>query len=526
MIKAVSTNNEQQRLEALKMTKLLDTFPEELYDQFTQLASQICKTPIALLSLVDSDRQWFKSKVGVSDSETTRDISFCGHAIQNLELFEVQDSKKDERFHDNPLVTGDLDIRFYAGAPIIIGDGLAIGTLCVADNEPRILTDQQKNQLQNLSRILSSIIHFKSLGDQYEVVLNSMHEAVVIHDSTGKVIDYNMRALEILGVKDEDLYLTSPSSTYWMSRLFSKDTQTSETSPVVVAIRERRIVSNVVMELRQREDSSKWLLVNAVPDFDHLKNDIVQIIVTFSDITLLKQSEEKLAHSHRMVALGELAAGIAHEINNPLTVIQAKMRKLERAMSPQEEEYADFLVDIRKTLAMADRIGKIVKSVQSMSRKDEEVRRSDLFLIKELIQDSLEMASAFRGSRDVTFSFEDFSLGAQVAGSFTEISQAVSNILSNAIQAIGEIESKWIKIKAELSGSEVLVRITDSGNGIPAELRKRIMNPFFTTKQPGEGTGLGLSLAFQYIARSGGQLYLNEQSENTEFVIQLPLSRN
>ncbi len=144
--------NERKRLEVLWQYDVLDTVPEQVFDDLTELAASICEAPIALLTLVDEKRQWFKSKVGVSVNETSRDISFCGHAILYRELFIVPDATRDARFAHNPLVTAEPQIRFYAGAPLISPDGHALGTLCVIDKVPRTLRADQKRALQILSR--------------------------------------------------------------------------------------------------------------------------------------------------------------------------------------------------------------------------------------------------------------------------------------------------------------------------------------------------------------------------------------
>ena len=150
-MKAPLPENEIERLAALSQFEVLDTKAEKAFDDLTRLAIYICKTPIALITLLDSDRQWFKSRIGVSQFETARDVSFCAHAILQTDCLVVPDALQDERFKDNPLVASEPHLRFYAGAPLTTSEGYKLGTLCVIDSVPRELSEGQIAALKTLS---------------------------------------------------------------------------------------------------------------------------------------------------------------------------------------------------------------------------------------------------------------------------------------------------------------------------------------------------------------------------------------
>lgn len=166
--------NETERLAELYEYQILDTMPEQDFNQLTELASSVCGKPIALVSLIDDKRQWFKSRHGLDAIETPRDIAFCAHAINQEDVFEVQDSRQDERFWDNPLVTGSTQVIFYAGSPLVSPSGHKLGTLCVIDHQPSQLTSLQKRQLQIIAnQVVAQFELRKTLNIQNDLLLKS-----------------------------------------------------------------------------------------------------------------------------------------------------------------------------------------------------------------------------------------------------------------------------------------------------------------------------------------------------------------
>jgi two-component system cell cycle sensor histidine kinase/response regulator CckA len=280
--------NETARLDALQQYEILDTLPDRALDDLTELAGHICNAPIALISLIDDKRQWFKSKVGLSTSETSREISFCGHAIHQSELFIVPDAMLDERFADSPLVTGDPHVRFYAGAPLTTSDGFALGTLCVFDHIPRQLTASQEEALRVLGRqVMAQLDLRRQTRELVESEARLMHVfqscpvGVAIHRWRDRTfVDVNAAFTALVGWEIQDLV----GHTTQEMGIVEPDATTALRSRLVsnMAIRDTELA------VKTRDGETRHVLMGTV--LTELRME-PHTITTFVDITERKRAE-------------------------------------------------------------------------------------------------------------------------------------------------------------------------------------------------------------------------------------------
>ncbi len=422
------SHSESARIAALKSYALLDTDKENIYDQLTWLASQICGTKFSLITLVDQERVWFKSRIGIDATETRRTKAFCDHVIAGGQPLVINDAGNDPRFADNPLVIGLPRVSFYAGIPLIDDKGFSLGTLSVLDPIPRQLTD---SQLQSLKIIAAQVIAQFRMG----------------------------------------------------------------------------------RELAQKRNYEDQLasLTGQVPGF-------------ISDVTDEKNVEVQTYENSKLAALGEMASGVAHEINNPLSIIIGKTSLMKVQLSAPTWNREKITEDLGKIEDTALRISKIIKGLTAFSRNAEH----DSFTVvevRQIIEDTVSLVNEKFKYHSIDI-IVNCPLNITLECNATQIGQVLMNLLTNSFDAVKPLEKKWIKIEVKRFGSHVNIRVSDSGQGISPRIRDKIMHSFFTTKSVGEGMGLGLSLSKGLVESHNGNLKYIPSATYTTFEIQLPLRAN
>jgi nitrogen-specific signal transduction histidine kinase len=521
--------NEKFRIDALKQYDLLDTQAEEAFDQLTKLAATICDVPICLISLVDDNRQWFKSKLGLEAAETPRDISFCGHAINNPEeLFYIEDSTLDERFSDNPLVTNSPHVIFYAGNPLVTNEGFALGTLCVIDHKPRTLTQEQKNSLKILSQqiiyLIESRIAFKK-QETHLSFLTKLSENLPGFIYTYQLFPNGKSCFPYSSKYIEDIYeVTSEEVLKDASIVFSRIHPDDHKMVSESINHSKNFMQKWECDYRVVLPTKGQKYVRGSANPEKKSDGSVLWHGYISDVTELKKSEEIINHNSKMATLGEMAAGIAHEINNPLTIIKTASSQLSHMILKSEIDIEKIERNVQKIDLTVDRIAKIIKGLRFFSNpaQSNEIKNENMV---DIINETISLCHEKFKVHNVALHFKTNTNLAFIDCRAVEISQVILNLLNNAFDAIETLPDRWVTIDLQCSDHALFVSVTDSGNGILPENVEKILKPFFTSKSAGKGTGLGLSISQKILEAHQGKLWIDTNSPHTKFCIRLPLKQ-
>ena len=519
--------NEAERRQALLAYEVLDTTGEAAFDDLARLAAHILNVPIALVSLVDADRQWFKAQYGIDAPELPRDVSFCGHVVHTDAAVVVRDSHVDARFADNPLVTGDPHIRFYAGMPLRTAEGFVLGSLCAIDHVPREPTPEQLEMLGLLARQVMRLLEKRRLRlalatdhasmlqsrNQLASIFDVMAEGVVVQNARGEIVSSNAAASTILGLTDDQMRGRTSVDPRWRAVREDGSPFPGEEHPAMVALRTGARQTNVVMGVHKADGSLGWISINSLP----IRSDtdaVEEVVTSFHDITQLKEASERMVQQQRLATTGTLVAGVGHEINNPLAFLLGNLdlalAEVSTLAGPSPSGRLRELIEILGEARLgADRIRKIVRGLRALSREDVALQPVDLDAV---VDTSVSMALHELRQR-ATVRVEMAGLPAAL-GDESRLTQVLVNLLVNAAQAFEHAapDVNLVIVRGVVTQpGTIRVSVIDNGPGVPPEVIGRVFDPFFTTKAVGQGTGLGLAVSRGIITALGGQLTVESQ---------------
>jgi PAS domain S-box-containing protein len=542
--KAPLPPNELARLEALRALDILDTPAELAFDRITRVAANYLDVPICLVSLVDEERQWFKSRHGLDAEETHRDLAFCAHAILTDEPLIVSDASKDDRFNENPLVTGDLNVQFYAGIPLSLSEDIRVGTLCVIDHQPRELSTNEQAFLADMAAVIVDQFKLRqALSDVREaavqrdidqgkikdqarradIVLDTVVDGIITIDTKGIVQSFNPGAEKIFGYvpaevigQNVEMLMPDPYRTRHDGYISAYLT----TGEAKIIGRDRELVG-------LNKDGTKFPMELAISEMKI--DDVMMFTGIVRDITekqqFLYQLESARAVAEKAnLAKSEFLSSMSHELRTPMnSVLGFSQILMTDTVYPLTDDQMESVCQISNA---GKHLLELINDVLDLSRIEAgkvELKIENLSL-KDLLTDCYQLMSPRTKAAGLTLELQAFE-DRIVTADEVSLKQVVLNLLSNAIKYNREGGMVSISVPA-LAGEQVQFAIADSGVGIPESRIAELFQPFnrLGAEQGNiEGTGVGLVITKQLLELMNGSIEVTSQpGSGTIFTVALP----
>ncbi len=510
--------DENSRLAALLRCDVLDTASEDSYDEVAALAGHICQTPVALISLVDRNRQWFKSKVGLEVDETSRDVAFCAYAILDDQTCVIPDARLDRRFATNPLVTGEPFFRFYAGAPLVTRDGFRLGTLCVIDYQPRRLDPAQLRALKTLSRQVALQIELQAtLRENVELQVASQASEEKFKRLFDQMQDIAYRA-DLDGTID----LVSPSVARYgysandlVGSAASALCDRAEGDRILSELRQQGSLNDFEISVRHKDGTPAQmsLTTQVVPDSEDRPVAIEGILRDIGERKHLDRQRQ------------EFVAMLAHDIRNPTMAIAGYV---DLALEDEDlsESARDFLQGAaRNVTALESLVTSYLDSTKiEAGMLTLNVGPTCLGRILGTIHSQFEAAASQRCIQLVAEIPPDLP---ELIADLVAIERIFTNLIRNALKFTPDGGSITMRARAEIDA--IQTSITDSGPGVAAKDVEKIFQRYGQTgsEQEVAGTGLGLFIARSLVELHGGHIGVeNAPHGGAIFTVSLPTEKS
>ena len=519
---------------------ILDTAPELAFDDVALLAAHICKAPVALVSFVDEHRQWFKSRVGMNDAQTPRDISFCTHTIRRPgELLLVPDALADPRFAHSPLVAAGPRIRFYAGAPLVTPDGHALGALCVKDFEPRELDASQQQALKALGRQVVTLLELRRGAHERQLIdvrlneVQTLHRAIVDNAgcaiittaSDGLVTSFNPAAERVFGYTAAEVVgLCRPDfnrNSVELSPSGAPQCSSFSLTPGfgISFERDGEARPGECEWTCTRKDGSRLPVLLSVTALRNAAGERTGFLGLVIDISERKRAEDLLRAKNE--DLKTFAYTVSHDLKAPLRGISGYAQELERRHQQHLDERARFC--IAQIITAARSLDQLIEDLLNYSRFVGESPRNEQVRLRELVNRILRDRSLALGEHGVQVEVRVPPLVLQTWE--RGLHQILSNLIDNALKYSRHAAPPRLRIHADVREGTCRIGVTDNGIGFDMKYHDRIFGLFnrLVRASDFEGTGAGLAIVAKLVDKLDGRIQaLSSPGKGAAFLLELP----